>query len=97
MLGSWCEYPPPLVHGKPLVNHYASMKHLFFGLPLVKALLPEPYKKTLGSASFATPKGNLVCHWFVVTGLALTNTKVGCACSVERVSKDNETFSLFCK
>ena len=52
----WCEYPPPLVRDKVLDKHFASMKHLFYGLPLIKALLPSPYQKMAGRC---TIKGDM--------------------------------------
>lgn len=49
-LSCWCQYPPPIVHGKRLEHSKKNMMKLFNGFPLLKSLLPPPYDFTLSSA-----------------------------------------------
>ena len=39
----WCQFPPPRVRGIRLQHSDSTMRQLFVGLPLMKALLPPPY------------------------------------------------------
>ena len=43
----WCRFPPPQVREVRLHYSDSTMRQLFVGLPLLKALLPPPYSSML--------------------------------------------------